>query len=73
MQGPRPKTAAKIEYFTSSDSAPGEEFRSPWDADTDDPASDGFIPMEDRTPQQQARWWAMQSRRNKGRPAAGIM
>lgn len=71
--GPKPRIAPRIEYFSATPAAPGEGFRSAWNADADDPTSDGFVPMEERSSQDQARWWAFIGKRSKTRQAVGVM
>lgn len=63
--------ATGIEYFGGSMTLPGAAYREPWKDSTDNPMSPTFTPLEHRTEQNRARWWALNKRRNAG-PAAGV-
>lgn len=70
-----PAPRKKIKYATGEDEAPINPGRSlmthpgadiPWRENPDNPLSPDYIPVSQRTEQEKARWWALQSRRKQG-------
>lgn len=78
MRSWRRLSVAKIQYATGinyfherSLTVPGA-LAGAWKDSEDNPMSPSFVPLEARTPQAQARWWAGHNRRRRQTPVTGV-
>lgn len=66
------QNAPSLEYFGEGGITRPGAARNMWRESSDNPMSPTFVPLQDRGPQAQARWFAMQGRRKNDSPAAGV-